>query len=687
MSKGMGSNGIQLSDVYIDDKAKEGRARLFRKFNGFSPEQLLKAKQVGNDIREKAVTEKIDLIAKEEAATIEADQYVRRLMSAAKALSNPGESLNQGETDAFGSRIAELSSSDPNVNANNIVSVAPASGAAEGSLSIRVNRIATKDKITGSKAQASTTVNITANETRIYIKGTEIKIPANATLDEIVGAINAKKVNTHVESFARKFSNTDYRLFMSNSKEGEKITFETIVNKLTGSFDSNIAPLNLAGTLVIGGEDKVITPTMTLDDIATLISTVPTFSATVGGAGPYTLDITENAVSKVLTDVATEKLMDQLGLKESGTSADALQAEYQLDGDTTPLYSTSNHIEGVYHDTTIDLLAPSNGVEVTANISRNPLGILNAIDEFMEAYNSLMAFAAKQTARDPAKDYQPMEGAYLAKNRSFIRMIDRIKGIFTNTVAGGSSGLKHVSQIGIRSDANGKLIKDQNKLIQMLSSNLNGVEQIFAFISVNTTGGYFQTKAHPKQVPPKVFGKDIMVSVIKNAAGAYSARLYLEDQGVVSEDTTINIGSADIKVTSSGKISVYGPKDTIYKGFQFYYSGPELSTPIDPASIIETQGFRVSQGLGDLFAEKLSDVVMLPISSDQLVDQENELNKISFLVRKEKLSQEKKLKELKEKNARIMQKEKRKAERFERDLSKVQGLMDAANPFMASLYK
>jgi hypothetical protein len=174
--------------------------------------------------------------------------------------------------------------------------------------------------------------------------------------------------------------------------------------------------------------------------------------------------------------------------------------------------------------------------------------------------------------------------------------------------------------------------------------------------------------------------------VTKNADGAYAARLYLDAAGVVSEDTSIAIGSTDIKVNAAGKISVCGPVGTIYEGFQFYYSGPTISTPIDPATNTETQGFRVSQGLGDLLTNKLSDVVLLQINSDQAVDQTNELNKISYRVSKEKLSQEKRLDELKAKNARLMQREKRKAERFQHDMEKVQALMAAFTPMMASMF-
>jgi CO dehydrogenase/acetyl-CoA synthase alpha subunit len=111
-----------------------------------------------------------------------------------------------------------------------------------------------------------------------------------------------------------------------------------------------------------------------------------------------------------------------------------------------------------------------------------------------------------------------------------------------------------------------------------------------------------------------------------------------------------------------------------------------MPTPTDPETNTETQGFRVSQGLGDLFSGKLSDIVLLQINSDSAADQKNELNKISYQARKQKLLQEKKFEELKAKHARTMQREKRKAEKYQRDMEKVQELMAAFSPMMAGMF-
>lgn len=683
MSNGIGSSGGQLSDVY---QGTEGYTRLFRKQNGFSPDQILKAKKIGNDIREKKITDKIDLIAKEEAAAIQADEFIRKLMTASQALSNPTPNDFPEEEDAFRSRLVNLTSSETN-GCTNCVQVTSSAGAIEGSFSIKVARIASSDKITGSAALPSKTNNITANETRIYVSGTEIKIPAHATLEEISKAINIKKSDTHVQAFARKFSDTDYRIFMSNTNVGEKITFETIANKLTESFENNGTPLSLAGTLNIGGEEKVITPTMTLTDIAALIRTVPTFSATITGAAPsYTLSVTENGSPVVLTDVATENLMAQLGLAESTATSDSLRAEYYLDGLSTPYYSTTNHIEGLYDQTTIDLFEPTGNAEITVTITKNPNKVFGSIHDFVESYNELIKFAAAQTATDSTNGNKPKEGAFLAKNRDFIRMIDQIQKTYSDSFTLNSSGKTSALQIGINKDkTTGLLTTDASKLAAAVTANLDGVEQIFAYISENTTGGYFKTSSHPKQLPAQTLGKNIMVSLIKKADETYSARLYLEKDGIVSDDVPIAIGSTDITI-SSNFISIKGPVGSTYEGFTFKYDGPPIETPTDPAITIETQGFKVSQGLGDVLTGKLKDIVLLDIKGDQLKDQKNELNKVVFKTRSERLNQETRLKQLKERQAKIMKREERKAERFQRDMGKVQDIMAAFTPMMASMF-
>lgn len=682
MVNSVNQNTLQMGDLYQDSRDK---TRLFRKYNGVSPDQLLKPIQKAHDVVEKKVTDKIERMSKENSSIVEADQYIRKLMTAVKVLSNPSLTEFSVEADTFGSRTAFLSSSDPAVRATDTVVFSPAIGAPEGSMSIKVDRIATKDRLTANVIHASKTTNINANETRIYIKGQAIKVPANATLEEISKAINTRKIETNVYAYVRKFSDTDYRLFLTGMEDGEKITFQTIVNKLSEPLDSQTDPLNLAGTLVIGAEEKVITPSMNLTDIAALISTIPDYSATISGAGPYNLDVTHLGSPIALTSVATEKLFTQLGLEESATSADDLKASFYVDGSLTPILSSTNHIEGFYPKTTINLLAPTQGATITADIERDKNDILMAIGEFVTAYNELMEFAKIQTARDPENGYEPKEDAYLANNNEFIGVIDRLKQMYTK-VTGGVSGVNHMSAIGIQKDDEGFLVKNEEKLQEALDNNLDGVEQIFGFLAQDTTGGYFQLVAHPDTLPTEMMGKEVKVQVIKNSTGQYSAQMYVLDGVTVTHSVTIPYGSTSITVGPDGLITVKGTEDTIYEGFTFAYVGPAIATPVDPATTVEEQGFKFSQGIGDILTKQLENIILLPTDSELLEDQKNDLNKILVQSNRRKRLEEKKLKDLKAKHLKIMQREERKAERFQRQMEKMQNVLGNLQSLMAGFF-
>lgn len=636
--------------------------RLTQKHKGFDPGQMIEVTKQVNDVKEKAFTTKLEKLQQEQEALVKSDAYLRRFMSAAKVLSNPKLAALKGEQDAFGTRAVSYASDSLAVTGSDVVLVSPNIGANEGSLAIQVDRIATHDRITSSVAQASKTTNITSTETKIYIRGVEVTVPANATLEEIVGAINVKKADSHVSSYAQKFSDTDYRLFLSGTETGEKITFETIVNKLTESFDSNTDPLGLSGTLVIGGEEKVVTSTMNLGDIATLISEVTDFTATVSAGPPYTLDVLKNAVPVTLTNEATEKLFDDLGITESGTLEDDLKAQYYVNGSPTVLQSTTNQIEGLYNKATVSLLKASGGATVTTTVSRDPVAVKGALDEFISTYNDLVTFANELTAKDPKNNYAPKEGAHLAKNRSFVSMMDTIKRSFS-AVTVGVTGLSHISEVGISKDDNGLLVANESKLVDTLNSNLQGVEQVFGFISTNVTGGYYIATQHPTKLPSEMSGQEVRVSITKDASSDYSARMYLWDGVTATQDTTLPIGSSDIKVYADGKVNLKGPVGSIYENFVFDYRGPEIGITT------EEQGFTFSQGLGDMLEKSLAQKVLLQALGDDV--QTNDMNKISSSLQRKQKTLEKQLKEQKTKSARELKRTQRYVERMQAGFAKM----------------
>lgn len=677
----MGPN-LQLGDMY---QSSDNKQTLFRKHNGFSPDAIINAVKKGHEIKEQGEKKKIELLDKQRMALLEGNEHIKALLDASKALSNPKKGKLLGEKDVFAERSVDLTSSSPSVAANQVVQVTCLGGATEASMSIKVARVASKDVITSSVALPSKTADITLNETRIYIKGVEVVVPANATLEEIAGAINGKSAESGVTAYARKFGDADYRLYVGGTTEGEKITLSSVLNQLEGEFEASDTPLGLSGTVVVGAEEVVITSDMTLQNIATLLSTLTDVSASVSGSGPYTLSVTQSAVPVNLSDIATEKLFDQLGLSESASASDDLKAMFYVDNNPTPILSSTNHVEGLLHKTTVHLLGPSSGETITANIQRNKVGISDGISKFVSAYNALMKFAADQTERDADNNYEPKEEAYLAKNRDFIRLVDKVKSI-CGRVTPGVAGVNHLSEIGILRDYEGVMTINEEKFSEALTSKVESIEKIFASVVQNVSGGYFRVIATATEVSTDISDNDLCVSVTKNSSGEYSARLYLYDGENVLHEEVIANGSSNMSLSAEGYITLRGPSDSKYKGFTFFYGGPEMTTPVFPNENTETQTFRVTQGFSDLLATRLSSATLLNVNSEKEADQKNDMDKLTFRVKQQRALYETKLKEMQKKHAAQIKREEAKAAKFQAEMEKLSSLEATLKSMTASMF-
>lgn len=436
---------------------------------------------------------------------------------------------------------------------------------------------------------------------------------------------------------------------------------------------------------MIAGEEKTVSPSMSLNDIAALISTVPNYTASVSGTEPYSLNITQSGSPVSLSSIASEKLLGQIGLTESSKSPDDLKAQYRIDG-SPPVLSATNQISGLYHKTTIHLLGPSNGEIINADIQRNASEALVGINEFIDAYNALMKFATEKTAKDPDNEYRPKEGAVLSNNYDFRILIDNITRSFNAKVQTQGS-FSHLSQIGIQHDENGHLIKNETKLAEILDSKLSDVESLFSFVSTKTSSGNVSIITHPKSLDSSIPSKGLNVTFTRDSSGTYAAKISLGPEGAESSIVDIPAGSTSIHVEPNGHLILKGPENTIYEGFKFLYDGPALAIPSGPTPTKQVQRLKVSQGLGDVISQKLNRIVMSAFSGDSDTPDANELNKLVFRNKKGKQLHERLLSDLKEKHSRVIKQQEHKAERFQVIMEKVQEATSALGTIMASMFR
>ncbi len=211
------SNIGSMSELYTDSTTN--RMHLFRKDKGFSPDILVKALEPALKMRESLLQNKVDAITKEQEALNEVNVLFKVFRDTSLSLSSPTvrspqlyiDLLNEKPVDAFASRTASLS---PNNTSNPVLNVEVKDSTPLGGFSINIDHVAQRDTITSTVAIPSTGSLITVAETDIYLNGVEITIPQNANLYDIANLINQQKAVINITASTKKYSSTDYRLFL-----------------------------------------------------------------------------------------------------------------------------------------------------------------------------------------------------------------------------------------------------------------------------------------------------------------------------------------------------------------------------------------------------------------------------------------------------------------------------------------
>ena len=161
-----------------------------------------------------------------------------------------------------------------------------------------------------------------------------------------------------------------------------------------------------------------------------------------------------------------------------GSGAGAITAEYE-----------SNEIDGLIQGVTLNLVSADPGTAISVNVSRDTEGAANAINNFVDEYNSLMSYIEDQTRYLPDSE---IAGPLLG-NRSVSQIRNRISGFAINTVAGLDQNLNRLSQIGITIGNTGQLTINNTKLQSALSGDddisLRDMQRLFGLTAESTNSG------------------------------------------------------------------------------------------------------------------------------------------------------------------------------------------------------
>jgi flagellar hook-associated protein 2 len=144
-----------------------------------------------------------------------------------------------------------------------------------------------------------------------------------------------------------------------------------------------------------------------------------------------------------------------------GSGAGAIIAEYE-----------SNEVEGLIENVTLDLLAVDPDQDVVITVSRDNAAAVNAVSEFVDEYNSLIAYIEEQTRYNAETN----TASPLLGNRSVSTLKNQLSAMVTEIVPGTGSDLNRFSQIGIEIDGTGRLTFNSSELESVLNGEVEGID-------------------------------------------------------------------------------------------------------------------------------------------------------------------------------------------------------------------
>ncbi|RRV18396.1 A-type flagellar hook-associated protein 2 [Pseudomonas sp. s199] len=161
--------------------------------------------------------------------------------------------------------------------------------------------------------------------------------------------------------------------------------------------------------------------------------------------------------------------------EEGGWLEQAQNAKFTIDG--LALESATNKVEGAIPDVTLGLVAADKDKSITVTVAQDQEGVTANIKKFVDAYNNLIKTTNSLTkVTKVGEDGTPLTGGLVGD--SSVRSI--LSGIQNELIsAGGSDGVRLLSDLGITTQKDGTLGIDDKKLKTALENNFDAVGSFF----------------------------------------------------------------------------------------------------------------------------------------------------------------------------------------------------------------
>jgi flagellar hook-associated protein 2 len=134
--------------------------------------------------------------------------------------------------------------------------------------------------------------------------------------------------------------------------------------------------------------------------------------------------------------------------------------------------TAENQMKDVIAGVTLDLVEADPGKPITVRVQQDPSTAVGAVQEFVDAYNSLVDFAAAQSRFESESG----DAGLLLGDRSLIQIESELQNALQTIIPGVSTKINRLSTIGITVGDTGKLSFNSSKLSNILNGEVEGVK-------------------------------------------------------------------------------------------------------------------------------------------------------------------------------------------------------------------
>lgn len=213
----MDASSVNFGNIAVQD----GKVTLSPIIKGIDFKQIVDSLI---DVKKVEITKQKNELEKSVAYTqalTQLQQNLQNIQTAAQPLQNSSDSSLDS---VFNAVVVSLQSTNSGVNAEAILSVTPKIGVQQGNYSLTITNLASADVVTAGGAVSDPTLSqtgLTAGD--LILNGVNISVQTQASLNQVISAINAQTNQTNVLASAIKVSSTEYYLTLNATTTGTPI--------------------------------------------------------------------------------------------------------------------------------------------------------------------------------------------------------------------------------------------------------------------------------------------------------------------------------------------------------------------------------------------------------------------------------------------------------------------------------